>query len=502
MAQAKVEERKAKLRILYLASEMMPFVKTGGLADVAGALPKELKRLGHEVCVLLPKYEAVAKGKWRTRVVFKSFPIKLGGVVYRVGVERCYAIPGVEIYLIDYPDFYNRPHLYGYHDDALRFALFCRAAIELPKALSFQPQVIHCNDWQTGLVPAYLNTTDLYDSFFIRTATLFTIHNLGYQGNFPPALLSDVGLPWEIFSINGVEFYGHFSFMKAGLFYSDMLTTVSPRYAQEIQREELGEGFHGLLSTRSNDLVGILNGVDYDLWNPKKDGLIPVNYDASTVDRKRQNKPHLQKHLGLPVGAQIPVIGVVSRLAWQKGFELLIEAAGELLTKHDLQLVILGAGEERYERAFTELSKAYAQKVGARIGVYDEPLAHLIYAGADMFLMPSRYEPCGLGQMISLRYGTLPIVHHTGGLVDTVKEVDEKTGEGNGFCFHVFDAAHMLNAIERALSVYWNKPHIWQRAVLNAMQADYSWKHSAQEYERLYKIAIQKRLSKVGLDVG
>lgn len=494
------ESRAKRLRILYLASEMLPLAKTGGLADVAEALPKALKGLNHTVCALLPKYEVVAKGNWRTRTVFKSFPVKMGDAVYRVGIERCYAIAGIELYLLDYPDFYNRPHLYGYHDDALRFALFCRAALELAKALCFQPDVIHCNDWQTGLVPAYLNTTDLYDGFFLRTATLFTIHNLGYQGNFSPALLGDVGLPWETFSINGVEFYGHFSFMKAGLYYSDMLTTVSPRYAQEIQTEEFGEGFHGLLSSRSNDLIGILNGIDYEFWNPKTDKLIPVNYDASTIDRKPKNKVHLQERLGLPIDEQKPVIGVVSRLAWQKGFDLLIEIADELLSKHDLQLVILGAGEERYESAFANLAKKYPTKVGARIGVYDEPLAHLIYAGSDMFLMPSRYEPCGLGQMISMRYGTLPIVHHTGGLMDTVKEVDEATGEGNGFCFRKFDAAELLSAIRRALSIYSGKPQLWRKAVLNAMEADYSWEHSARKYERAYRMAIQRRIGKLGIE--
>ncbi|MCS7254020.1 MAG: glycogen synthase GlgA [Armatimonadota bacterium] len=492
------EGRAEKRRILYLASEMMPLVKTGGLADVAGALPKALKELKHDVCALLPKYEAIERGKWRTRVVFKSFPVRLGNTVYKVGIERCYAITGIELYLLDYPAFYHRPHLYGYHDDALRFALLCRTALELSKAICFQPDVIHCNDWQTGLVPAYLNTTNLHDGFFLRTATVFTIHNLGYQGNFTPALLSDVGLPWETFSIEGVEFYGHFSFMKAGLYYSDMLTTVSPRYAQEIQTKEFGEGFHGLLSTRSNELVGILNGVDYDFWNPKTDKMIPVNYDASTVDMKRKNKAHLQEQLGLPVDEQKPVIGIVSRLAWQKGFDLLIEAADELLSKHDLQLVILGAGEERYESAFIDLAKAYPTKVGARIGVYDEPLAHLIYAGSDMFLMPSRYEPCGLGQMISLRYGTLPIVHYTGGLIDTVKEVDEETG--NGFGFHKFEAREMLSAIEKALSIYNNKPQLWRKAMLNAMGCDYSWKHSASEYERIYEMAIQRRINKLGVE--
>jgi len=488
-----------RLRIFYLASEMMPLAKTGGLADVAGALPKALKGLGHDVVALLPKYEVVAKGKWRTKPIFKSMPIKLGDNIYRVGVERCYAIPGVELYLLDCPDFYDRPHLYGYNDDALRFGLYCRAALEITKAIGFQPNVIHCNDWQTGLVPAYLNTTDFYDGFFICTATVFTIHNLGYQGNFPPAFIKDVGLPWEVFSIEGVEFYGHFSFMKAGLFYSDLLTTVSPKYASEIQTEPLGEGFHGLLSTRSCDLFGILNGVDYEFWNPKTDKLIPVNYDASTIDRKRQNKLHLQERLELPVDEQKPVIGIVSRLAWQKGFEVVLDASDELLTKHDVQLVVLGAGEERYEKAFLKLREAYPTKVGVRIGVYDEPLAHLIYAGADMFLMPSRYEPCGLGQMISMRYGTIPIVHHTGGLVDTVKEFNEETGEGEGFCFYKFSAEHFLKAVERALFIYNEKPELWRKAMLNAMKADYSWKRSAKEYEKVYRLAIQKRVEKVGL---
>ncbi|MFA0741943.1 MAG: hypothetical protein DFNUSKGM_002062 [Candidatus Fervidibacter sacchari] len=496
------QERKAtrarkRWRILFVASEMFPLAKTGGLADVIGALPKALAKRGNDVRVLMPKYRATFSVDHRTERVVDLPQIQFGNFALGCGIDESDVLKGdgVTVYLIEHFGLYDRDRLYGYEDDWVRFGLLSKVALELPKAINWRPDIIHCHDWQSGLVAAYLKTLYSGDPFFSDTATVFTIHNLAYQGNFDPSVREALGLPPETFQMHGLEFRGRLSFIKGGLYYADMLTTVSPRYAQEIQTEEFGEGMHGLLQDRAKQgrLVGILNGIDYEVWNPKTDEFLPVRYDSRTfVKGKATNKEALLKRVGLSDSGEM-VIGIVSRLAHQKGFDVVIEAA-EALMKLPIKLVVLGAGEQ--EPMFAELQKRYPEKVATRLGVVDEELAHLIYAGADAFLMPSRFEPCGLGQMISMRYGTAPIVHAVGGLADTVQDFNPQTKTGNGFAFTGLTAANLVAAIERALSVYQDR-RLWQTLQRNAMKADFSWDKSAQGYESLaYAMALQIRHSR------
>jgi starch synthase len=362
--------------------------------------------------------------------------------------------------------------------------------LELPKAINWQPDIIHCHDWQSGLAAALLKTVYKDDPFFVNTATVFTIHNLAYQGNFDPSVREALGLPPETFQMHGLEFHGRFSFIKGGLYYADMLTTVSPRYSQEIQTEAFGEGMHGLLHDRASQgrLVGILNGIDCEIWNPAKDEYLPVRYDGRNfVKGKAANRQALLERVGLTNGSEM-VIGIVSRLAHQKGFDVVAQAADALMNL-PVKLVVLGAGEQ--EPVFAELQKRYPEKIATRLGVVDEELAHLIYAGADAFLMPSRFEPCGLGQMIAMKYGTAPIVHAVGGLADTVQDFDPQTKQGNGFSFTGLTVDNLVSTVERALKVYRDRK-LWQALQRNAMKADFSWDKSAQEYEeKAYKPALQ-----------
>lgn len=482
---SKVQKR---WRILFVASEMFPLAKTGGLADVIGALPKALAKRGHDVRVLMPKYRATYSIDHRTERVLDLPEIRFGNFTLGCGIDESdvFKDEGVTVYLIEHFGLYDRDRLYGYEDDWVRFGLLSKIACELPKALNWKPDIIHCHDWQSGLVAAYLKTSyKKSDPFFEGVATVFTIHNLAYQGNFDPWVREALGLPAETFQMYGLEFHGKLSFIKGGLYYADMLTTVSPRYAQEIQTPQFGEGMHGLLSDRARQgrLVGILNGVDYEVWNPKTDEFLKARYDIRTfVKGKAENRKELLKRVGLRDEGQM-VIGVVSRLAYQKGFDIVVEAADDLL-KLPVKLVVLGAGEQ--EPLFAQLQKRYPEKVAARLGVVDEELAHLIYAGADAFLMPSRFEPCGLGQMISMRYGTAPIVHAVGGLADTIQDFDPQTGKGNGFAFTGLTTANLIATVERALGVYRNR-NLWRTLQRNAMKADFSWDKSARDYEtRVY----------------
>ncbi len=486
--------RKRKLRILFVVSEMFPLAKTGGLADVAGSLPKALAKRGHEVKVLMPKYRATYSVDHRTERVVDLPQIPFGGYTLGCGIDESDVLKddGVTVYLIEHFGLYDRDRLYGYEDDWVRFGLLCKVALELPKAINWQPDIIHCHDWQSGLVAAYLRTAYAGDQFFANTATVFTIHNLAYQGNFDPSVREALGLPPETFQMHGLEFHGRLSFIKGGLYYADVLTTVSPRYAQEIQTEAFGEGMHGLLRDRAEQgrLVGILNGIDYEVWNPATDEYLPVRYDSRTfVKRKASNKQALLERVGLKDGGEM-VIGVVSRLAHQKGFDIVAQAADALM-KLPVKLIVLGAGEQ--EPVFAELQKRYPEKIATRLGVVDEELAHLIYAGSDAFLMPSRFEPCGLGQMIAMKYGTAPIVHAVGGLADTVQDFDPQTKQGNGFSFTGLTVDNLVATVERALSVYRNRK-LWQTLQRNAMKANFSWDKSAQDYEaKAYTPALQLR---------
>lgn len=489
--------RRRGYRILFVVSEMFPLAKTGGLADVASALPKALAHRGHDVRVLMPKYRATYRVDHRSERVVDLPSIPFGGFSLGCGIDESDVLKddGVTVYLIEHFGLYDRDRLYGYEDEWVRFGLLGKVALELPKAINWQPDIIHCHDWQSGLVAAYLRTIYCNDPFFANTAAVFTIHNLAYQGNFDPSVLQLLGLPPGTFQMHGLEFHGRVSFIKGGLYYSDLLTTVSPRYAQEIQTEAFGEGLHGLLRDRAAQgrLVGILNGIDYEVWNPKTDKFLAARYDArGVVKGKAANRQALWQRMGLADGGEM-VIGVVSRLAYQKGFDVVAQAADPLM-RLPVKLVVLGAGEQ--EPFFAELQKRYPEKVGTRLGVVEEELAHLIYAGADAFLMPSRFEPCGLGQMIAMRYGTVPIVHAVGGLADTVQDFDSKTKQGNGFTFVGLTVDNLLATVERALSVY-QQPNLWHALQRNAMKADFSWDTSARTYETAaYSVALQIRRNK------
>jgi starch synthase len=478
------------LRVLLCTSEAVPFAKTGGLADVAGSLPPALAKLGHDVRLALPKYAAIDTDKIESQPVGGSSDIELGGRAVEVRFEVSDAIDGVPTYLVDCPVFFAREGLYGHPDDAERFALFCRAVLRFVEEDGWQPDVIHCNDWQTALIPVLLKTMYAKHSALSRIGTLHTIHNLAYQGLFDAPVMGAVGLDQSLFSLRGLEFYGKVNFLKGGLVFADLLNTVSKKYAEEIQKKEFGERLEGLLTERRQDLYGILNGIDYEVWDPSTDRLLEANYDSDGLDGKAASKSALQRECRLPERPDVPLIGLVSRLAAQKGLDLLAEALPHLL-RWDVQFVLLGTGEQYYHDLLSRLAADYSSKMAAVLE-FDNRLAHRIYAGSDMFLMPSRYEPCGLGQMISLRYGAIPIVRSTGGLADTIEEYHPDTGAGNGFVFEDYTSVSLLGAIGRAALAY-QEGRSWSRLVQNAMSADFSWERSAAKYAELYQKAVERR---------
>ncbi|MDZ7372509.1 MAG: glycogen synthase GlgA [candidate division KSB1 bacterium] len=487
--------------ILYVSPEVAPFAKTGGLADVAGALPKALKEMGHDIRIMMPKYGCISERKYVLREVIRlrEIPVRLGQRQYVVSAKSAFLPDAkVQVYFVDYPPYFDRDSLYvnpstgqDWSDNPERFALFCRAVIEVLKVLHWQPDVIHCNDWQTALIPAYLKTRLQGDPFFAKVSTLLTIHNLAYQGVFDASVAEVIDLPPELFQPGGpLEFYGKVNFLKAGIVYADAISTVSEKYAEEIQTEEFGAGLDGVLRQRAADIHGILNGVDYTVWNPETDEFIPHKYSASDLSGKLRDKEALLTHVGLAFRPDVPVIGMISRLAEQKGFDILAEAMDSILAM-DVQMVLLGTGDPKYHKIFEKFAKKYPSKLSVNLR-FDEPLAHLIEAGSDMFLMPSRYEPCGLNQIYSLRYGTIPIVRATGGLADTIQDFDPETGRGNGFVFQEYSAAALLDAIGRALKVYQDRT-TWTKLVKNAMRQDFSWQASARKYVALYKKLITSR---------
>jgi starch synthase len=476
------------MRILFVAPEGLPFSKTGGLADVVEALPKALVAQSHEVAVLLPRY----RGTETTAVVIPSLTIPMGDSRLRFpAISDGAVLDGVRYFFVDDPAYFDREGSYGsggkdYPDNAERYAEFCRAAIEVAKHI-WPTDVFHCHDWQTALVPVFLRTSYSQDSLVKNIPVVFTIHNMGYHGQFTRDVLDRVGLPSTVFHPEGLEFYGSVNLLKGGLVYSDYLTTVSKKYAQEIQTMEFGHGLQGVVRQRADRLVGILNGVDYSAWNPAKDELIAANYSAKDLTGKRECKQDLLEAFGLPhEHMERPVIGIVSRLADQKGFDLIAEKAHELM-KEDLGLVVLGTGDQKYEVLFGALAAAYPGRVGLKIA-YDNTLAHKVEAGADMFLMPSRYEPSGLNQMYSLKYGTVPIVRATGGLDDSIEPFDVEHGTGTGFKFYEYTGDALLYAVRQALHHYMDE-RIWKRIQLNGMAKDFSWKGPAREYVKLYEAA-------------
>ena len=474
------------MRIAFAASEGVPFSKTGGLADVVGALPKALAASGHEVQVLLPRYRMTKPG--RTLPESKSLTLPLASGFRFAAIQDGGEADGVHTYLVDCPDLFDRDGLYqtsgqDYPDNALRFAAFSLACLEFLKRSATPPDIIHCHDWQTALVPIYLRNLYAGDGFFEKTSVLFTIHNLGYQGHFPPHILPRIGLHVGLFTVDGLEFYGEVNLLKGGIIFSDFITTVSRKYAEEIQTPEFGCGLQGVLSARSDRLQGIVNGVDYGPWDPSTDKLIAANYSPEDLKGKETCKKALLENMGVAQPAlDRPVIGIVSRFARQKGFDLIAEIAEELMAM-DLYIGALGTGEPEYEELFRSLAAKYPDKFLVKVA-YDNTLAHQIEAGADMFLMPSRYEPCGLNQIYSMKYGTVPVVRATGGLDDTVEPFDGK--KGTGFKFSEYAPAALLATIQQAIEVY-RQPKAWRQLMHNGMRKDFSWPSSAKQYVKIYQ---------------
>jgi starch synthase len=481
------------MRILFVASEGLPFSKTGGLADVVEALPKALVASGHEVAVVLPRY----RGTQATATVVRGLAVPMGAGQRLVTIAEGGVLHGVRYFFVDDPEYFDREQLYGtggrdYPDNAERFAEFSRACIELAKRV-WKPEVIHCHDWQSALLPVLLRTVYADDPAVRGLAVVFTIHNMGYQGLFPKDTVAKIGLPDVLFQPHALEYYDQVSYLKGGLIFSDYLTTVSRKYAQEIQTTEYGCGLEGVVQGRGNRMVGILNGVDYAAWSPENDALIAARYSASDLAGKRTCKKDLLAQFQLPAdNLDRPLVGIVSRFADQKGFDLLEEIADELLGE-DLALVALGTGEAKYEKMFRELAQRFPAKLAVKVA-YDNTVAHKIEAGADMFLMPSRYEPCGLNQIYSLRYGTVPVVRATGGLDDTIEPYDPASGGGTGFKFEEYTGAALLGAVRQALAAFGNQT-AWRRLQTNGMAKDFSWRASAAEYARLYE---QARTARIG----
>ncbi|MCE1247288.1 MAG: glycogen synthase GlgA [Firmicutes bacterium] len=486
--------------ILIVSSEIVPFAKTGGLADVAGALPKALQRQGTNVSLVMPLYSCIYKLNLDLEDECEPCIINIAGQDEQVSIKST-KLNGSEIkvFFVQCDKFFNREGLYqengkDYEDNDIRFALFSKAVIEMLKSADEKPDVIHCNDWQTGLIPAYLKTVYANDEFYKDIATVFTIHNIAYQGLFPASTMEKIGLPWEIFTMYGVEYWNQISYLKAGLFYADIITTVSPTYAKQIKSsEEFGKGMQGLLESREQDLFGIINGIDYEVWNPAEDELISSKYSHANLRGKTNCKKDLQKACGLPMENN-PVIGMVSRLADQKGFDLIAESLDSILA-NEVQLVILGTGDPKYH----ELLEAKAFKYDGKLSLnlrFDDPLAHKIYSGSDIFLMPSKDEPCGLGQLIALRYGALPLVFKTGGLADTVTDYNEDPANGNGFSFEEYTELKLAETLKRALELYSNKRK-WNTVVKSSMEKDFSWEISAASYVEVYKKAAAKKTASI-----
>jgi starch synthase len=495
---AAVGKKRSPLRVLFAASECAPWIKTGGLGDICAALPRALRSVGIDARVLLPGYPPVLAGLSAMRCVAR---LAEHGPFPAARLMRGRAAHDVPVFAIECAPLYERsggPYQDDAHqdwpDNGLRFGMLSRVAALLGRRnspLPWQPDVVHGNDWQTGLTPAYLRFSE-----DVGCATLMTIHNLAFQGIFPPALAGMLGLPPESFAMHGVEYYGNFSFLKAGLYYADAISTVSPTYAREIQSAPLGFGMQGLLADRRASLEGILNGIDAELWNPATDPHLEANYDRRTLERKQANKAALQRHLGLVPDAEVPLLAVISRLTYQKGTDLLLEIAPRLLAV-PVQIALLGTGDPPLEGSLRDLAARHPGRAAVRIG-FDEPLAHLMEAGADAFLMPSRFEPCGMNQMYSQRYGTPPVVHATGGLIDSVVDTTPLTladGSAAGFLFGDASAAGLLAAVERMLAVHRDRS-LWRRIQRNGMARDFGWQVAAQRYALLYeRLAASRRIS-------
>jgi starch synthase len=483
------------MKIIFATSEAVPFAKTGGLGDVSGALPKVLAHLGHDVTLILPKYRQVHEKRFN--LLKKELGLKVP-IAQKIEEAEIYSVelaPHFVALLVRHDDYYDREQLYGtingdYEDNAERFIFFSRAVLEAALGLKLEPDIIHCNDWQTGLIPVYLKTLYRNLSGLKQSVSIFTIHNLAYQGLFWQYDLPMTNLGWELFTPKALEFYGKINFLKGGVVFGDAVTTVSRKYMEEIQTEEFGCGLQGVFQERREDLYGILNGVDYKEWSPEVDPFIIKGYHASDLRGKKICKADLQREFRLPQKENVPLIGAISRLAEQKGFDL-IAASMPKMVDLGLQFVLLGTGEEKYHLQFQKFREQHPEQIGVKIG-FDNALAHKIEAGSDMFIMPSRYEPCGLNQIYSLKYGTVPIVRATGGLDDTIQDFNPPSQEGNGFKFVDYSPSSFLETIHRALQVY-RDPISWEKLIQKGMSADFSWEESARGYLKVYQETLAKK---------
>jgi starch synthase len=478
------------MRILFAGSECIPFAKTGGLGDVIGSLAKNLKLQDQDIRVIIPFYKNISENFKDINVVAENLKINIGDTQEYFSIKQSFVINDLPIYFVDNKKYFDRDFIYGtekaaYSDNAERFIFFSKAVLESLKVINFQPDIIHAHDWPVALIPALLKTVYKSDNFFYKTKTVFTIHNMMHQGIFDPKVLELAGISQEEFNIEKFEYYGKTNFLKAGLVYSDAITTVSKTYSKEIQENpEFGMGLDGVLRTRKDVLIGINNGVDYDEWNPEKDKYILKNFSSKDLSGKIICKKNLQELCEFKIDNNIPLISIIARIDSQKGFDIISEGLHHLM-KLNLQFVILGMGDRKYSDFFVKASMQYKNKFKF-FNIFDTVLAHKIYAGSDMFLMPSYFEPCGLTQLISMKYGTVPIVTHVGGLIDTVKPYDKKKETGSGFFIKSYSVYELLDAIERASSVY-KKQSKWKNIVQNIMKLNFSWEHSIKEYIKLYE---------------
>lgn len=476
-------ENAEKLKVLLASSEVAPLAKTGGLADVSGTLPKALVQAGVDARIIMPRYKNI--GKWEKTLM--DFPVAVEEYPDTAIIRETQIWGSVKVYLVDCYRYFDRSSLYGQLDDARRFAFFARAVIEFIKRHDWKPDIIHCNDWQTGIIPAYLKVVERNNEELSKIKTVFTIHNLQYQGNFSREVIKYTGLPESVFRMEEMEFYGQFSFMKGGIVYADAITTVSPNYSKEIQTQEYGYGMEGLLLHFSSKLSGILNGIDTEFFNPKTDRYLYHNYGIeNAIEGKKKNKLELQKELGLKQDTEVPLLTYIGRLSEQKGIDLIADILPKLLDL-DIQIVILGTGDKYYEELVSTFMEV-SDKI-ACVLKFDEELAHKLYAGADIILIPSKFEPCGLIQMIAMMYGTIPVARHTGGLADTVFDIDVDEEMGNGFLFKNYLGDDFMRSILRALEKF-NRKDLWHSLVKKDMKIDFSWNRAANEYIKLYKSLI------------
>jgi starch synthase len=478
---------------------MAPFVKTGGLGDVVGSLAGAVRALGHEVSVFLPRYRSVDIQHWELETAIDYFELIVGNQLEATRVFFKKLANGVKVYFVEHPDYFMREELYGtlvgdYQDNDRRFTYFQRAALKAAEKLKLAPDIVHCHDWQTGLVPVYLKTSEAGSAPFQKARSIFTIHNLAYQGNFPPDSFPATGLGWEFYKSDFLEFYGKFSFLKGGLVFADAVTTVSERYSCEIQTKEFGCGMEGVLAARKDSVTGIVNGIDPKDWDPATDPDIDAKYDLKDPSGKKLNKAALQKENGFKADPNIPLLGFVARLVDQKGLDILVPVLEQLSQQQDVQMVLLGTGEDQYHQVLRDLAKKNKKWLGVHI-MFDPKMAKKIYAGSDMLLIPSYYEPCGLGQIIGLRFGTVPIVRATGGLADTVQNFEPAAQKGNGFVFEDYTSDALHAVLLRAVKTF-KQEKLWRLLVKNAMESDFSWSASARKYEKLYE-SVKRRPIKV-----